>query len=153
MERREFMTTLATMAAAVSVTAAAAEEAGKPAGGHSAGHAHHMHPPEYKALSETSGKCVTAGNDCLRHCFGMLSMNDTSMADCTKLTYDTIAACGALASLAAVNSPFTPAMAKIVANICDACKKECDKFPQYAECVDMGAACKACADECRKIPA
>ncbi len=150
MERREFMTTLAAMAAAASVSRAAAEEAGKAADSHAA-HAHHMHPPKYKALSETSGKCVTAGNDCLRHCYGMLSMNDTSMADCTKATHDAIAACGALVSLAAVNSPFTPAMAKIVAEVCDACKKECDKFPQYSECVDMGAACKACAEECRKV--
>ena len=52
--------------------------------------------------------------------------------------------------LAAVNSPFTPAMAKTVADVCMACKKECDKFPQYVECTDCGTACKACAEECRK---
>jgi Cys-rich four helix bundle protein (predicted Tat secretion target) len=102
-------------------------------------------------VSDASGKCVLDGNNCLRHCFGMLSMNDTSMAECTKASYDVIAACGALESLAAVNSPHTPAFAKVVAEICLACKKECDKFPQYAECVAMGESCKACADECKKI--
>ena len=80
----------------------------------------------------------------------MLSMNDSSMADCTKASYDLVAACGALESMAAVNSPFTPAMAKTVADVCMACKKECDKFPQYVECTDCGTACKACAEECRK---
>lgn len=147
MERREFITSLGLAAAAASVSSAMAEEGGK------AGAAVHHHPPLYKALSDAAGKCVVDGNNCLRHCFGMLSMNDASMADCTKASYDVVAACGALEVLASVNSPYTPALAKVVADICLACKKECDKFPQYVECKDMGASCKACADECKKIAA
>ena len=97
MERREFMTAIGAAAAMATVSSAFAQEL-----------VHH-HPPKYKALMETSAKCASTGNECLRHCFGMLSMNDTSMAECTKATYDVIAACGALESLAAVNSPHTPA--------------------------------------------
>lgn len=145
MERREFIGALGVAAAAASITSARAEEGGK------AGAAVHHHPPHYKALSDASGKCVVDGNNCLRHCFGMLSMNDASMADCTKASYDVVAACAALEALASVNSPYTPAFAKVVADVCLACKKECDKFPQYVECKDMGASCKACADECKKI--
>jgi Cys-rich four helix bundle protein (predicted Tat secretion target) len=148
MERREFMTTAAAAAAVLSAVPAFAEEGGKPAGS-----VQHMHPPKYKAVSETAAKCVADGNNCLRHCFGMLSMNDTSMAECTKASFDVIAACGALETLASVNSTYTPAFAKVVADACLACKKECDKFPQYSECVDMGASCKACAEECKKIAA
>ena len=148
MERREFMATLGALTAVASVSSAFAEESGK-----AAAPIHHMHPPKYKAVSETSAKCVADGNNCLRHCFGMLSMNDTSMAECTKASYDVIAACGALEVLASVNSTYTPAFAKVVADMCLACKKECDKFPQYSECNDMGASCKACADECHKIAA
>ena len=74
-------------------------------------------------------------------------MNDTSMAECTKASFDVIAACGALETLPSVNSTYTPALAKVVEEVCLACKKECDKFPQYSECVDMGASCKACAEE------
>jgi Cys-rich four helix bundle protein (predicted Tat secretion target) len=145
MERREFVTALGAAAAALSVSQAFAEDTLAPA--------QHMHPAKYKALMETSAKCVSTGNECLRHCFGMLSMNDTSMADCTKAVYDLIAACGALETLAAVNSTFTPALAKTVADMCLACKKECDKFPKIAECTACGDACKACADECHKIAA
>jgi Cys-rich four helix bundle protein (predicted Tat secretion target) len=145
MERREFVTALGAAAAAISVSQALAEE-----GGAGMGSAKHMHPAKYKALMESAAKCVSTGNECLRHCFGMLSMNDASMADCTKASYDLVAACGALASLAAVNSTFTPALAKTVGDVCMACKKECDKYPQYAECTDCGTACKACAEECRK---
>lgn len=143
MERREFLGGLSLAAAIGAVTSAHAEEKA----------AAHHHPAMHKALADASSKCVDDGNNCLRHCFGMISMNDASMADCTKATYDTIAACEALATLAAVNSPHTAAFAKVVADVCLACKKECDKFPDVAECRDMGASCKACADECKKTAA
>jgi len=55
----------------------------------------HHHRRKYKALMETSAKCVSTGmNACalLRH----LSMNDASMADCTKASYDLVAAWWAL---------------------------------------------------------
>ncbi|HEY8127021.1 MAG TPA: four-helix bundle copper-binding protein [Methylocystis sp.] len=146
MERREFVTALGAAAAAISVSQAFAKEGDDTM----SPPAKHMHPPKYKALMESAAKCVSTGNECLRHCFGMLSMSDASMADCTKASYDLVAACGALESLAAVNSTFTPAVAKTVADVCMACKKECDKYPQYVECTDCGTACKACAEECRK---
>jgi len=145
MERREFMTTLGVAAAVLSAMPAMAQNA--------ATGMQHMHPPRYKALSDASGKCVLEGDNCLRHCFGMLSMNDSSMAECTKASFDLVAACRALATLAAVNSSSTPALAKTVADICIACKKECDKFPQYSECKACGDACQACADECHKVGA
>ena len=147
MERREFVTALAAAAAAASVSSGFRRRRGQ--NGESP--RQHMHPAKYKALMESAAKCVSTGNECLRHCFGMLSMKDTSMADCTKASYDLIAACGALEVLAAVNSPFTPAFAKTVADVCIACKKECDKFPQYVECKNCGDACQACAEECRKV--
>ena len=142
MERREFVTALGAAAAAISVSRAYAEEAP----------VKHMHPPKYKALMEKSaGKCVATGNECLRHCFGMLSMNGSEHRRIApRRRTISVAACGALETLAAVNSTFTPALAKTVADVCMACKKECDKFPQYVECTDCGTACKACADECRK---
>lgn len=147
MERREFIAAMGAAAAAASVTPAFAEEKAAP------GAPVHRHPPKYKALADAAGKCAIDGDSCLRHCFGMLSMNDTSMAACTTSTFDVIAGCRALETLASVNSPYTAAMAKTVEAMCLACKKECDKFPQYSECVDMGASCKACAEQCRKIAA
>lgn len=145
MERREFVAAFGAIAAAAAASPAVAQTADP--------HAHHGQGAKYKAVLETSSKCVSTGYECLRHCFDMLSAKDVSMADCTKATYDLISACGALASLAGTNSPFTPAFAKTVADVCMACKKECDKFPQYVECKVCGDACKACADECRKIAA
>jgi hypothetical protein len=58
-----------------------------------------------------------------------------------------IAACGALQSLAAVNSAHTGHFGRAVAMICMDCEKECKKFTDIAECMECGA---ACAEECRK---
>ena len=110
-----------------------------------------MHPPKYKALEDSASKCVVTGNDCLRHCYGMFSMKDTSMAACANAAYQLVAACAALSTLAAVNSEHTGHLAKTVEMICNDCKKECDNFPKVTECKTCGDACKACADECQKI--
>ena len=150
MNRRDLISTAGAASAALlagAMTARAEDEHAHHAG---ADHAHH-HPAKYKALTDAAAKCALDGENNMRHCLEMVAMNDTSMAQCLKLTHDTIAACRALESLSAVNSPFTPAIAKVVEQICSACKKECDKFLQYEECKAMADACKTCAEECRKV--
>jgi Cys-rich four helix bundle protein (predicted Tat secretion target) len=143
MERRDFITVIGAAAAIGAATQAFAQGTG----------AASMHPPKYKALGESSGRCVATGNDCLRHCLGMLAMKDVSMAGCTDSAYQLVAACGALQTLAAVNSAHISAFAKAVGEICVACQKECEKFPNIAECTACGVACKTCAEECRKVSA
>ncbi len=143
MERRDFIAVIG----AASAIGAASQALAQGTGGAS------MHPPKYKALEEASGRCVSTGNDCLRHCLGMLSMKDTSMAGCTDSAYQVVTACGALQALAAVNSTHIPTFAKAVGEICVACQKECEKFPNVAECNACGVACKTCAEECRKASA
>ncbi len=153
MNRRDLISTAGAASATLLATAVVARAEDKASGDHDhqvAGHEHH-HPAKYKALSETAAKCVLDGENNMRHCLAMVAMKDTSMAECLKLTYDTIAACRALEALAAVNSPYTGAIAKVVDQVCTACKKECDKFPQYEECRAMSEACNACAAECRKV--
>ena len=141
MQRREFIAAVGTAAAFAAATPAFAQAAGEE---------EMMHPPKYKSLEESSIHCVASGNDCLRHCFGMFQMKDTSMTGCADAAFQLVAACGALATLAAVNSPHTGHLAKTVEMICNDCKKECDKFPKIAECKACGDACQKCAEECRK---
>jgi len=143
MERRQIITAIGMVAAIVPASAALAQGAGGAS----------MHPQKYKALEESSSKCVAAGNDCLRHCLGMLSMNDVSMASCTSSAYQLVAACAALQTLAAVNSAHIRGFAKAVGEICTSCQKECEKFPAVAECTSCATACKACAAECNKVSA
>jgi Cys-rich four helix bundle protein (predicted Tat secretion target) len=141
MERRDFIA----IAGVTAAIGAASQAQAQGASGQS------MHPPKYKALEESAGRCVAAGNDCLRHCMGMLAMKDVNMAACTDSAYQLVAACGALQTLAAVNSAHLPAFARAVGAICAACQGECEKFPNVAECKMCGDACKTCAEECRKI--
>lgn len=143
MQRREFI---------AAVGAAATFAAAAPAFGQ-AGEEEPMHPPKYKTLEELASHCVATGNDCLRHCFGMFAMKDTSMTACADSAYQLIAACSALQSLAAVNSPHTGHFAKVVEMICTDCEKECEKFPKIAECKACGESCKKCAEECRRVSA
>lgn len=138
MQRREFITVVGTAAAVAAAGPALAEN-------HEG-----MHGPKYKVLAELAGHCVATGEDCLRHCYGMFAMKDTSMTDCAKSAYELIAACRALQALAASNSAYVPAFAKVVEKVCLDCKKECDKFPKIAECMACGESCLKCADECAK---
>ncbi len=146
MDRREFIATAGTVAVAASASQAFAQ-------GMMTSETEEMHPPKYKALEKAANECVATGNDCLRHCFGMYKMKDTSMAECADSVYQLIAGCEALGALAAVNSEHTGHLAKVVEMLCNDCKKECDKFPKIAVCKACGDACKACAEECRKVAA
>jgi Cys-rich four helix bundle protein (predicted Tat secretion target) len=145
MERREFLAALG--AGTVALTAAA------PALGQPSGMAMDMHPPKYPALEESALHCVMTSNDCLRHCIGMLAMKDYAMTGCINTAYQVTVACSALHALAAVNSPAVPAFAKAVAEVNAACQKECEKYPDVAECKACAEACKANAEECGKVAA
>jgi Cys-rich four helix bundle protein (predicted Tat secretion target) len=147
MDRREFIAAAGTVAAVASTSQAFAQMAG---GGEMEAP---MHPPKYEALEKACGHCVLTANDCLRHCFGMFSMKDTSMVGCVEPAYAVATSCAALEALAAVNSDHTGHLAKTVAMICRDCQKECEKFPKVAECKACGDSCKACAAECDKAAA
>jgi len=111
-----------------------------------------MHPAKYKPLEDSAAKCVSSGEDCLRHCLAMMSMKDTSMAACADSVVQLVAACRALQTLAAVNSKFTPAFAKDAMAVCADCETECRKFyEKYSVCKVCADACKNCAGECRKV--
>ena len=79
----------------------------------------------------------------------MYAMKDTSMAGCANTAFQLVAACGALQTLASVNSEHTGHLAKAVEMICTDCQKECEKWPKVAECKTCGESCKACAAQRR----
>jgi Cys-rich four helix bundle protein (predicted Tat secretion target) len=87
MDRREFIGAAGTVAAVTSTSQAFAQMAAEEP---------NMHPPKYKALEKATFECVATGNDCLRHCFGMYKMKDTSMAACADAAFQLVNACSAL---------------------------------------------------------
>jgi Cys-rich four helix bundle protein (predicted Tat secretion target) len=143
MERRSFVTALG-LAALTAPAVAAQEKPPKPA-------APEVRPkPSYAALAQASSLCVAAGQDCLRRALAALATKEVSLADCANSAADVVAACGALAGLAGLGAPYAPAFARTVADLCLACKRDCDKLPNVAECAALGAACASCAAECAK---
>lgn len=148
MQRREFIAVGSAAAVASATQAFATQAFAETAGG---AKMEDMHPALYKELEKATIDCVSTGNDCVRHCIGMFAMKDTSMTECADASLQLVAACNALASLAALNSSHVPALAKTVATICEDCKKQCEKFPKIPECVACGKACQKCAEECRKV--
>ena len=144
MERREFLAGLAATAAAVAAAQLATASEAMSA-------SNEMHAAKYPALMQSSGHCVATGNACLRHCFGMLAMSDASMESCIKAAYDMIAVCGALQTLAAMNSDHVAALAKVAIEVCADCRKQCEKYRNVAECKACAEACASEIEECQKV--
>lgn len=106
---------------------------------------HHMGADAANAeLINTSSECIKAGEACLNHCLYLLGQGDKDMAGCAKSVNEMLAVCTALMKLASQNSKSLPAMAKLAADVCASCEKECRKHAKKHE------ECKACADACAK---
>ena len=143
MQRRGFVTALG-FAALTAPASAAPEKPAKPAPREVPA------KPTHAALARASSICLAAGQNCLRRALSALATKDVALADCANSTANVVAACGALAALAGLGSPYAPAFARTVADLCLACQKDCDKLPGVAECAALGAACASCAAECAK---
>ena len=149
MDRR---TVLAALAAALPVLRASAEDRGVPEPREEHHHLGGHHPRA--ALIEATSHCIAVAEICLDHCHGMLSSGDTSMAGCARSSSSVIAVCTALRSLAAENAPATGALARVAAQVCEDCEKECRKFAKEHEvCRDCMDACADCGKLCRQSAA
>lgn len=139
MDRRDLLKGgAATILATLGSTALAADHAH---------HEHHHHATTGKptqALVDTAGDCIAKGEACLAHCLVLLGEGDKEMAGCARTVNQMLAICTALQKLAAQDAKLLPATAKLAADACRDCEKECRKHEkQHAEC-------KACADACAK---
>ena len=121
---------------------------------HDHDHMHeHMHGGDnpFKSLVLASGDCVVKSELCLAHCVQLLSHGDASLSACARSVSQTQALCAALSSLAAQQSPLTPALARVTLDACKACEAECRKHSEHPECVACADSCVACIRECQHI--
>jgi Cys-rich four helix bundle protein (predicted Tat secretion target) len=139
MDRRNLMAGGAALAlTALSQTSRAADDPHAHHHGHGTGAGAAVHA----ALVKASADCVVKGQACLAHCLVLLADGDKAMAACAQSVNQMLAMCGALQSLAGQTSKYTPALARVVLDVCVDCEKECKKH------ADKHAECKACADAC-----
>ncbi len=149
MERRDMLKTVAaTLAGAISASAQAAGE-----------HDHHPSGPvgagkRNAALIDTSADCLKVGEACLAHCLYLLGNGDKTVAACSVSVSEMLATCNALLKLASQDSKFVPALARVAADVCANCEKECRKHEKHhEECKACAESCAACLKECKKVAA
>lgn len=114
----------------------------------------HQHGSGSAPLLDSALHCVKTGEVCEAHCFDRLAEGDRSLAACARSVNALTAVCGALAVLAAQNSPLLPRYAAVAKDVCKACEDECLKHAdKHAPCKACADACADCARECAKIAA
>lgn len=121
------------------------------------GHHHHEHAAvaaRNTGLIAAASDCQKAGEACLAHCLYLLASGDTAMGGCAQSVNQMLAVCSAMMKLASQDSSLLPAQAKVAAQACEACEKECRKHEKkHAECKACAEACAACFKACQKIAA
>jgi Cys-rich four helix bundle protein (predicted Tat secretion target) len=145
MERREL---LKSAAAATIAALATGARAGEPE--------HHVHRAtggKYAAVMAASAECVQTGEACLAHCLVLLGQGDKSLAACARSVNELMAVCTALQKLAGQESRNTPRFARMVADVCLSCEKQCRKHEKHAECKACADSCASCAKECQNLKA
>ena len=152
MNRRDLIS-VASAAVLVAAASPALAEEGHEAHEH-AGHDHGVDDMPYQSLVDAATNCTKTGLACINHCLDSFAAGDTAMARCARAVDQMISVCGTLAKLASIGSSHLPAMAKIAADVCQNCEKECKKHADHhAVCKACAEACAKCAEECKKISA
>ena len=144
MERREVLKTVA-------ATVAGAMSGGALAADHDHQHGPAGMAPRNAGLIAASADCLKTGEACLAHCLYLLGNGDREMAACAQSVNELLASCTALMKLAGQDSKHVPGFAKLAAEICASCEKECRKHENHhAECKACAESCAACLKECKR---
>ena len=150
MQRRQMLKAVAgTVAVAMTTSVMAATE------NHEHHHEHDASGSNpFAGVIDSSADCLKTGEACLAHCVTLLGQGDKEMAAYAQSVSELLAACDALMKLASQKSKFTPALAKLTADVCASCEKQCRKYEaQHAECKACADSCAECLKSCNTIAA
>ena len=142
--RRALLAGTAALAVSVSTSGALAGELDTHSGDSKA---------ERDSLVRAAGNCVTLGELCQAHCQSLLAAGDTRLALCSASVNEMTASCSALMQLAASDSKYLPAMAKLCSGILEDCKAVCEKHSKHDVCRACAEACDECLEECKAVMA
>lgn len=153
LQRREIITGLVGLGAALASAATIAESA--PAA--KAAPAPASLSPQLKAVVESTADCLRAGRACLATCTDHLAAGMTDMADCQRAVMNMLSVVGATADVAGFANA-APAniksLAATCARFCDTCAAACEPHAAHHEvCKACREACLACAKACNALAA
>lgn len=148
LDRRQLLVAAAALAATPAVAGAESHE-------HEGHHGHAGHGEgRYASVARAALDCVGTGNACTEHCLVEFKKGNSELAACAAAVEELVAACQALAKLAAQQSRHLPHFAAVCADICRSCEDECRKHEdEHPPCKACAEACAACIEECEKVKA
>lgn len=95
-------------------------------------------------------KCMEACNHCYDACLKEDEID--MMRDCIRLDRECADMCGFLEQALIRDTPFAAQLAKVCADICEACGMECRKH-DHDHCQQCADACFRCMEACRGLAA
>lgn len=108
--------------------------------------AHQKFAEQIGALNRCADTCDHCAVGCLDE------SNVAEMSRCIRLDIDCAALCRFTAGALARGSECADVIARLCAEVCDACGQECAKH-EHEHCKACAAACEECAKSCRGIAA
>ncbi|WP_374595190.1 four-helix bundle copper-binding protein [Aquabacterium sp.] len=125
-------------------------------------HEHHDHagasapvnqaPSKFAALVAATSDCAAKGQACLAHCIALLSDGDKSLGKCAKTVSQVVPLCTALQNLAAQDSSYTRALAKVALDACIECAEACKPHAEHhAQCKACYESCLECIKQCKAV--
>lgn len=104
-------------------------------------------------MSERYKECITACLECVKACHLCVAgdlKEDHDMTQCIRLNIECAAICSATAKLMCMESEQAVALAKLCAELCKKCERECSGHTTQ-HCIDCAKACHTCASICTAL--
>ena len=101
-------------------------------------------------LAAAARRCVMTAEACIDHFTNDLGLGAQDSHQCVALDKAVIAICGAVASLASIESSYMARIALTAMEICEACEKQCNARKDHQSCVDCAKACRSFIDACHR---
>lgn len=105
-----------------------------------------MHDEKSKKMVQDANHCASICLATAQHCLQQ-GGNHADPKHINMLT-DCAQICQTLAHFASRDSTHTGSVAKVCADICQACAKNCDSFKDDAQMQQCATACRTCAETC-----
>jgi hypothetical protein len=105
----------------------------------------------YARCAKACKTCMTACQTCTTHCEAMIKSGMTEHRKTARISADCRDLCDVAARLCARKGPMTADACKACLSACDACGKECKKYPAMKPMKDCGKACDVCEKACKEM--
>jgi hypothetical protein len=95
--------------------------------------------------------CMAACRTCTAHCDSMVKAGMKEHQRTARISADCRDLCDVAAKLTARKGPMSVEACKACLGACNACGKECRKYPKMKQMVDCAKACDACEKACQEM--